>query len=242
MQQWWNTSTQLQPSIITKQKHKLSQVKLLLRLKPSQHHRKQKKSSCCSSRIWQKWCVTAPTRRSTLHKSWIIGQLAHSCILQRGGGGVVLCFLTLGGRTPQWWIVLRGQTESRWIKKTHWDSWKHSDGHSPWWWLSELGIIWVTGSGVTDETLKRSLGLINRSVRVLQDTCLFSLFDLIDALAPGALHRGSVGHLPINLHCRWWEDGHCELGQSQKPSRGRHGQITEHVLYVPLPEVEPCWC
>lgn len=145
-------------------------------------------------------CCSAPRRCFTPHKSWIFGQLAHFCILQGGRGGIRF-FLTLRARRHDELShknKVSPDTSKDSLSCAHTQLRASMQSHPlalnrSWGWYD-----WH----VTDETLKRSLGIINKTSHLVHETCLLTLFDLIDEPAPGTLHCCLVVHTTINLNSR----------------------------------------
>lgn len=57
----------------------------------------------------------------------------------------------------------------------------------------------MTCSGMADDILKCSLGIINKTSRLVHETCLVTLHDLIDEAVSGALGCDSLLCITIGL-------------------------------------------
>lgn len=144
-------------------------------------------------------CLQGPGPRCfTPHKSWIFGQFTSASCMKVGG---ICFFLTLRARRHDELShknkvspdtskdsLSRAHTQLRASMQSHPLALNRSWGWYDW--------------HVTYETLKRSLGIINKTSHLVHETCLLTLFDLIDEPAPGTLHCCLVVHITINLNSR----------------------------------------
>lgn len=157
---------------------------------------------CCSA----PWCFTP-------HKSWIFRQLAQYCILE--GGGKDLCLphpaspeimmINCPTRTNQVQILQKTlyhvQPD---CKHTHtvlsvaYTVQKLNAAVTPSGSNQEFWRVWLTCSGTPDDILKCCL-LVNKTSRLVHETRLVTIYDLIDDAVSGDLDCDSLLHIIIGL-------------------------------------------